>query len=70
MKKYAAKTYGKKGDEVVNMNLKAIDLGESKIELCENITLENSSDMLQKSSNDEYYKNFIEPIENLEEDEI
>ena len=59
------KTYGKKGDEIVNMNLRAIDLSESSIELCEYNATSSKHHYLEKNTEDEYYNNFIKPIENL-----
>lgn len=58
-------TYGKKGDEVVEKNLKAIDLAESgTVE----VALTNNQNKIlnppQKETS-EYYKNFIQPIESL-----
>lgn len=59
------KTYGKKGDDVVSKNLSAIDLAENALVLCDVSKLETKSKMLTKGTTDEYYNNFIKPIESL-----
>lgn len=58
------KTYGKKGDDVVKKNLNAIESAENAIQLCD---LKNCTPKLVSNQqiNDEYYNNFIKPIENL-----
>ena len=67
MKKYAEISYGKKGPEILKMNFKAIDSAESDIKpLNYPISWKNAKDKVEKEKQkDKYYKNFIEPIENL-----
>ncbi len=65
MQEAVKKTYGKKGDEVVNNNLKAIDLAENALVLCDYQNCKAKSNYLEKSTSDKYYNEFIKPIENL-----
>lgn len=64
MQEAIKKTYGKKGDEVVNKNLKAIDLAENALILCE-MNNGSKTNYLVKDTDDKYYNEFIKPIENL-----
>lgn len=59
------KTYGKKGDDVVNNNLKAIDLAENALVLCDYNKADTFGAYLEKNTDDKYYNGFIKPIENL-----
>lgn len=59
------KTYGKKGDEIVKNNLNAIEKAENSIFLVKKLEKNTNFDILQKNTTDEYYQRFIEPIENL-----
>ncbi|MBO7526768.1 MAG: pyruvate:ferredoxin (flavodoxin) oxidoreductase [Clostridia bacterium] len=58
------KTYGKKGDSVVNMNIDAINQTEDAIEM-----VEIGEDFYKKDAelgiNNNYYNKFIKPIESL-----
>lgn len=65
MQEAIKKTYGKKGDDVVNNNLKAIDLAENALVLCDYNETETIKSYLQKGTDDKYYNEFIKPIENL-----
>ncbi|MBE7082829.1 MAG: pyruvate:ferredoxin (flavodoxin) oxidoreductase [Clostridiales bacterium] len=58
-------TYGKKGDEVVNKNINALEQAEKSLVLVDKITATEYENLFIKNTNDEYYKNFIEPIESL-----
>lgn len=60
------KTYGKKGDEVVNSNIRAIDIAENSLEYCDYSNFEAKSDYIKKDTSDKYYNDFIKPIENLQ----
>ncbi|MBQ7884877.1 MAG: pyruvate:ferredoxin (flavodoxin) oxidoreductase [Clostridia bacterium] len=61
------KTYGKKGEEVVNKNLKAIDFAENALFECNvsKLTTLNNASILVKDTDQKYYNDFIKPIENL-----
>lgn len=67
MKKMAQKTYGKKGDEIVNLNYKAIDLGASG--LMEVVVDPKWADLSyndhRKLSGDEYFDNHCSAIETM-----
>lgn len=65
MQEAIKKTYGKKGDEVVNKNLKAIDLAENALLECNYKNASENTCMLQKATEDKYYNEFVKPIENL-----
>ena len=58
-------TYGKKGDDVVEKNLKAIDLAESGTVEVNLVNLQNQTIPAPQKETSEYYKNFISPIESL-----
>ena len=64
MQEAIKKTYGKKGDDVVNKNLNAINMAEKAITLCE-YNSDGGTNQLVKDTEDEYYNTFIKPIENL-----
>lgn len=66
LKMAAEKTYGKKGEKVVNMNFEAIELGEQVQKVPLNLInlYENSS--YDKETENKYYRDFIEPINRLE----
>ena len=70
MREAIYKTYGKKGDDVVNKNLLAIDISENSIILCEYKNAVANKSFLQKDTTDSYYNNFIKPIENLRGNEL
>ncbi len=68
MKKFAEKTYSKKGQDVVEMNFKAIDAGaeglrEIKVDpKWADLTIYNE----RKSTGDEYFDEFVTPIGELD----
>ena len=65
LKNMAKKTYMKKGEKIVEMNYKAIDLGEN-VELVDLSNLNLETDIsYKKDATDNYYKTFIEPINRL-----
>lgn len=61
MADYAAKTYGKKGPEIVNKNIAAINAAEDQIVEI-NVNELTETDNLMGESKDPYYKNYIKPI--------
>ena len=68
MKKMIVKSFGKKGENVVNMNYSAVDAGSNvaKVDIpAEWATLEDEA--TQSTNNDvpEFIKNIVEPINNL-----
>ena len=67
------KKFKKKGAKVVENNLLALDRVESslkKIDYPESWSIEEEKDAPLTKTNDEYYKNFIEPILTLRGDEL
>lgn len=65
MQEAIKKTYGKKGDDIVNKNLNAIDLAEKSLQECNYQNISSNENILIKGTSDEYYNDFIKPIENL-----
>ena len=72
MKKYAEKSYAKKGEEVVQMNLKAIDEGTKGLQ-----KIEINSEWLNlnpikviKRCGDDYFDNYVDVISSLNGDTI
>ncbi len=67
IKKYIQKTFEKKGNEVVNKNLKAFNSAEKSIEevAVSKLTLKNIS-LQAKNIDDKFYKNIMSPIEKLD----
>ncbi len=68
MKKMAKKSYGKKGDAIVNMNYKAIDAGKDAIV---EVAVDSAwSDLTvtdtKKRTGDDYFDNFVAPINALD----
>ncbi len=70
MQEAVKKTYGKKGDEVVNKNLKAIELAEQSIVECDVSTFDLKTTNESKKCLDNYYESFIKPIESLKGNEL
>ncbi len=74
MKKHALKSYGHKGEKVINANYNAIDSAEKEIVKVEVPTswlnLEAKGTKASKVSSSEYYENFIKPITRLEGNEL
>ncbi len=66
MKEYAKKTYGKKGDEVVAMNCKAIDVGaDGLVEIAvkpEWATLADDAKAEAKYVGNEFIENIVKPV--------
>lgn len=72
MKKLAKKTYGRKGDEIVQKNYKAIDMGaeglrEVKVK-AEWIKLKPVKEVV--TTGDEYFDTFVTPIDKLEGNDL
>ena len=70
MQEAIKKTYGKKGDDVVNSNLNAIEMSENALVLCDYLNNDEYYFYLSKDTDDEYCNNFIKPIENLRGNEL
>ena len=77
MKKAAEKTFGKKGEEVVRMNLAAIDAGKDalkKIEIPESWLTTQEGDVLTlatpKAGDPPFIRNILRPINALKGDEL
>ncbi len=73
MKQYVKKSYGKKGDAVVNMNYAAIDKASSELkEIAVPADWATATDGADpaKLANDEYFKNVIHPILTLKGDNL
>ncbi len=67
MKKYAEKTYGKKGEQVVKTNFLAIDKGsENLIRVDLNNLSETTGSSYDKQTDDRYFREYIEPINRLQ----
>lgn len=74
MKKAAEKSFGSKGEKVVEMNLRAIEVGASK---CKEIHIPDSwKDAVQEASNGEsfnepdFIRNILRPINSLKGDDL
>ena len=69
MKKYAEKSYGSKGQQILDMNFNAIDMGANNLVKVdyptswENATAEDESNV---ASDSEYFDNIVKPIARLE----
>ena len=73
MKQYVKKSYGKKGDAVVNMNYAAIDKASSELkEIAVPADWATATDGADpaKLADDEYFKNVIHPILTLKGDKL
>ena len=73
MKQYVKKSYGKKGDAVVNMNYAAIDKASSELkEIAVPADWATATDGANpaKLADDEYFKNVIHPILTLKGDNL
>lgn len=73
MKAAVKKTYGKKGDDIVNMNCKAIDVSIDAVEEIkypESWATTTEGAAPAKVSDDEYFKEFIHPISILKGDQL
>lgn len=70
MQEAIKKTYEKKGDDVVNKNLKAINLAEDSILECDVSAIDYNKTNNQFKSFNEYYESFIKPIESLKGNEL
>lgn len=72
MKKYAQKSYAKKGEDVVKMNWKAIDAGaEGLREIKVDSTWINLKPVIEhKLSGDEYFDSYVSMIGNLDGDNL
>lgn len=70
MKDAIVKTYSGKGDEIIKINLNAIEIAEKSIKICE--ILDNFTDykIINTEETDEYYQNFINPIESRQGDNL
>ncbi|MGI6713621.1 MAG: pyruvate:ferredoxin (flavodoxin) oxidoreductase [Bacilli bacterium] len=68
MKKLAKKTYGRKGEEVVKLNYKAIDKGAEGLRevQVDPAWAQLDPQRVVPSTGDEYFDTFVTPIENLE----
>lgn len=60
------KSYGKKGEEVVQKNIEAINLGMRQIQEVDVSKLKGKTYEESKATNSEYYENIIKPINALE----
>ena len=73
MKKFAEKTYARKGQEIVEMNYKAIDQGTEGLR---EIKVDPSwsklvvTNRVEESSGEDYWKDYVEKIGNLEGDDL
>jgi pyruvate-ferredoxin/flavodoxin oxidoreductase len=72
MKNAVKKTFGRKGEDVVNMNIRAIDRGAAvvKVEIpanWKNIVLKSDKDMRDLP---DFIKNVVEPINNMKGDDL
>lgn len=71
MKKYAEKTYGKKGENVVKTNFLAIEKGSEEITKVDLSVLDTSTGIsYDKQTQDKYYRDYIEPINRLKGNEL
>ena len=73
MKQYVKKSYGKKGDAVVNMNYAAIDKASSELkEIAVPADWANATDGAEpaKVADDEYFKSVVHPILTLKGDKL
>lgn len=71
MKKAVELTYGKKGDQTVKANFLAIERGANSIEQVDTsiLTLKQTP-VYEKQTDNEYYKNYIEPINRLKGNQL
>lgn len=75
MKEFAFKSYRKKGEEIVEMNYKAIDIAASNVNECPvdpawvNVTVRENA-RKTTTSEDDYFENFVMAIENLEGNDL
>ncbi len=73
MKQAIKKTYGKKGEDVVKKNCDAIDnaiAGLKKVDYPKAWATTKEGGIMETSSDDEYYRNFILPIVSQEGDKL
>ena len=74
MKRHALKSYGHKGEKVINANYNAIDSAENEIKKVNYPlswrSLKAETIKANKEINDEYYQNYIKPISRLEGNDL
>lgn len=82
MKEYAQKAYGKKGQDIVELNYKAIDVGYQglvEVELKDSwLTLDETADIVEPVGADkrfeqrktDYVRNIVEPINTIKGDDL
>ena len=73
LKEQLRTTFAKKGDEVVNMNLAAVDAAKAavkKIEYPESWQTATNGAQLIKGADDEYFQSFIKPILSMQGDSL
>ncbi len=73
MKKMIVKSFGKKGEDIVNMNYKAVDAGSDVVEVeipAEWASIEVKKAEIADSKIPEFVRNVVEPINNLAGDDL
>ena len=73
MRKFTIKSFGRKGEEVVNMNFAAIEKGENVTRIdvkAEWASLKDEADKDTRIGIPEFVKNVVEPINNLAGDDL